>query len=134
MYILVSLEMGHTSKACPEEVIETERTSIKCVNCDQEGHRARDCPVDRVDRFACRNCKYVQTTYPTIFEYANTTKGNLGIAPPNAPNPVQLKASSASVASKVCSTYPFREGDSLTTRSGPFRQRLSQLQRWTRMS
>ncbi|KAL8689282.1 MAG: hypothetical protein Q9218_005014 [Villophora microphyllina] len=50
-------EMGHTTKACPEEATDFgQQASVKCFNCEEEGHRVRDCPVARVDRFACRNC------------------------------------------------------------------------------
>ncbi|KAL9132800.1 MAG: hypothetical protein Q9175_006028 [Cornicularia normoerica] len=51
-------ELGHTTRACPEEAVEnTDKVQVKCVNCDEVGHRARDCPAPRVDKFACRNCK-----------------------------------------------------------------------------
>lgn len=50
-------EMGHIAKSCPEELGEIERTVVKCVNCDEVGHRVRDCDKIRPDRFACRNCK-----------------------------------------------------------------------------
>ena len=53
-----SSELGHTVRACPEEAMEiTDRVEVKCVNCEAVGHRARDCPEPRKDRFACRNCK-----------------------------------------------------------------------------
>ncbi|KAL8798657.1 MAG: hypothetical protein Q9182_006490 [Xanthomendoza sp. 2 TL-2023] len=48
--------MGHTIKACTVEEGEVEKLTIKCVICETEGHRARDCKQVRVDRFACRNC------------------------------------------------------------------------------
>ena len=53
------IEMGHIAKSCPaEEALEdVEKTVMKCKNCDQLGHRVRNCPMPRVDRFACRNCK-----------------------------------------------------------------------------
>lgn len=52
------LELGHTTRGCPEEAGErADRVDIKCVNCEEVGHRARDCPTPRVDKFACRNCK-----------------------------------------------------------------------------
>lgn len=45
------------SMSCPEPPRErSDRVEIKCVNCDQPGHRVRDCPEPRKDRFACRNC------------------------------------------------------------------------------
>ncbi|KAL8842030.1 MAG: hypothetical protein Q9205_005050 [Flavoplaca limonia] len=52
-------EMGHTSKACTQEENEIEKPKVKCVICEEDGHRARDCTQVRVDRFACRNCKLV---------------------------------------------------------------------------
>lgn len=36
-------ELGHTSRDCPQEQMESERIVVKCYNCDQEGHRVRDC-------------------------------------------------------------------------------------------
>ena len=36
-----------------------DKVQVKCVNCEEIGHRARDCPIERKDKFACRNCKYV---------------------------------------------------------------------------
>ena len=54
-------EIGHTVRGCPQEPVENiDRVGVKCVNCDAEGHRARDCPEPRKDKFACRNCKYVK--------------------------------------------------------------------------
>lgn len=53
-------ELGHTTRACPEEATENpDKVEVKCVNCEEVGHRARDCTQPRKDRFACRNCKYV---------------------------------------------------------------------------
>lgn len=48
--------MGHISRSCKEERAERERVEVKCVNCSAVGHRARDCPEPRRDKFACRNC------------------------------------------------------------------------------
>ena len=45
------------ARDCSEEKIEKEATEVNCVNCDEVGHRARDCTKARTDRFACRNCK-----------------------------------------------------------------------------
>ena len=53
------LEMGHTSRGCKQDRTEVERVEVRCVNCNQGGHRARDCVEKRVDRYACRNCGYV---------------------------------------------------------------------------
>lgn len=50
--------MGHTARGCKQERNLVERVEVKCVNCDQPGHRARDCTEKRKDKFACRNCKY----------------------------------------------------------------------------
>ena len=50
-------ELGHTSRFCPEERIESsDRPTVACNNCGGEGHRQRDCKAPRVDKFACRNC------------------------------------------------------------------------------
>lgn len=50
--------MGHITKACPvEETDFGQPTVVKCYNCEEEGHRVRDCPKARIGRFACRNCK-----------------------------------------------------------------------------
>ena len=58
--MLLLTELGHTAKNCKEERrIVMDRVEVKCVNCEEVGHRARDCPKARTDRFACRNCKYV---------------------------------------------------------------------------
>ncbi|KAF7914885.1 hypothetical protein BELL_0029g00140 [Botrytis elliptica] len=43
-------ELGHTVKHCTEERVEGERVQV-------HGHRVRDCPIPREDKFACRNCK-----------------------------------------------------------------------------
>jgi hypothetical protein len=31
--------------------------AVQCVYCSEEGHRARDCPKERVNPHACKNCK-----------------------------------------------------------------------------
>lgn len=67
-------QLGHGKKNCPEEVVENvDRAQVKCYNwyvllvitftreiltilSEEIGHRVRDCPVPRVDKFACRNC------------------------------------------------------------------------------
>lgn len=54
-------------KSCKEELSVVERVEVKCVNCKQPGHRARDCKEARVDRFACRNCGYVAFALKTYF-------------------------------------------------------------------
>ena len=52
-------EMGHIAKMCKEDKREVEHTRVLCVNCGEEGHRARDCAKERVDPNVCRNCKSV---------------------------------------------------------------------------
>ena len=46
-------------KNCPEEKREREqKDAITCANCNNEGHRARDCPEPRKTSRGkgCRNC------------------------------------------------------------------------------
>lgn len=62
-------EMGHIMKSCKEELSVVERVEVKCVNCKQPGHRARDCKEARVDRFACRNCGYVAFGIETYYSF-----------------------------------------------------------------
>lgn len=69
-------QVGHTSKYCPEEKVENlDAPKVFCPNCNEDGHRIRDCelhlrpfemwskeltetlgPIPRVDKFACKNC------------------------------------------------------------------------------
>lgn len=52
-------ELGHIMKNCPEEKREREqKVAITCANCNNEGHRARDCPEPRKASRGkgCRNC------------------------------------------------------------------------------
>lgn len=50
-------ELGHSSKYCEQEKVErTDAPKISCYNCGGDGHRVRDCPEPRVDKFACKNC------------------------------------------------------------------------------
>ncbi|PGH09102.1 hypothetical protein GX51_00856 [Blastomyces parvus] len=46
-------QMGHGSRACPDERSVIEKVEVKCVNCNGIGHRARDCTEKRVDKFSC---------------------------------------------------------------------------------
>lgn len=49
--------MGHTKKYCSEESMgESERPVIMCYNCNETGHRIRDCPQPRATKGGCRNC------------------------------------------------------------------------------
>ncbi|OAG00065.1 uncharacterized protein CC84DRAFT_358809 [Paraphaeosphaeria sporulosa] len=52
-------ELGHIKKHCKQEVVEREKMTpiVTCVYCQEEGHRARDCPKERVNPYACKNCK-----------------------------------------------------------------------------
>jgi hypothetical protein len=51
-------EFGHIAKKCTAEAItEPDRPKIECINCREEGHRARDCPKERFDPTLCHNCK-----------------------------------------------------------------------------
>lgn len=63
---LTHLEMGHTSRGCKEERAIIERVEVKCVNCNEPGHRARDCTQPRRDRYGCRNCGYVNGSCVTV--------------------------------------------------------------------
>jgi ribosomal protein L32 len=36
-------EYGHVARECPQDKMEKERLVIKCFNCGEEGHRVRDC-------------------------------------------------------------------------------------------
>ncbi|MCJ1353730.1 MAG: hypothetical protein MMC33_003717 [Icmadophila ericetorum] len=50
-------QLGHTKKACPEELIEKEKVEDTCMNCKGKGHQMRNCPEARIDHNLCRNCK-----------------------------------------------------------------------------
>ncbi|KAL7622928.1 hypothetical protein AAE478_006607 [Parahypoxylon ruwenzoriense] len=41
-------EMGHVSKRCPQEKVERQRVAIVCFNCQQPGHRNRDCKFSKL--------------------------------------------------------------------------------------
>lgn len=50
--------MGHTSKACTQEKMDDPAAiSIVCSNCNEEGHRIRDCPTERQRRGAPKDCR-----------------------------------------------------------------------------
>ncbi|KAL5421165.1 hypothetical protein PMIN04_005785 [Paraphaeosphaeria minitans] len=52
-------ELGHIKMFCKQEIVEREKMTpvVTCVYCEEEGHRARDCPKERVNHYACKNCK-----------------------------------------------------------------------------
>ncbi len=55
---LIADQLGHTRKSCTEEKNEpADRATVRCFNCEGEGHRVRDCPNPRPERFVCKNCK-----------------------------------------------------------------------------
>lgn len=60
------LEFGHISRSCPQERIAVEQVEIKCVNCNELGHRVRDCKEPRRNKFACRNCGYSSHLPPRL--------------------------------------------------------------------
>jgi hypothetical protein len=35
--------LGHMKAKCPEEPNEIDRPIVKCYNCEEIGHRVRDC-------------------------------------------------------------------------------------------
>jgi hypothetical protein len=50
-------ELGHTRKGCTEEQREVEKVNIMCSNCNEEGHRMRDCQQERKTRGGAKTCK-----------------------------------------------------------------------------
>jgi hypothetical protein len=48
-----------STQRCPQEIVEHESSipAVQCVYCKEDGHRARDCPKERQNPFACKNCK-----------------------------------------------------------------------------
>lgn len=57
-------ELGHGSRTCPEEKMEKEKPTITCANCNNEGHRARDCAEPRKsNKRECKNCGKEGRTY-----------------------------------------------------------------------
>ncbi|KAG9246894.1 hypothetical protein BJ878DRAFT_247593 [Calycina marina] len=92
--------LEHQAKACPKEVVEKPKVEVFCFNCEQPGHRVRDCrlshcltisdtitshcltvfeiiadqfigPQARPDRFACRNCGKSNHSSKECPEYEN---------------------------------------------------------------
>ncbi|KAI1380817.1 hypothetical protein F4677DRAFT_199321 [Hypoxylon crocopeplum] len=41
-------ELGHISKHCSQDKMEKERVVVMCFNCDQPGHRVRDCECGQI--------------------------------------------------------------------------------------
>ncbi|KAF1836529.1 hypothetical protein BDW02DRAFT_225408 [Decorospora gaudefroyi] len=52
-------ELGHVRKHCKQDQVEQTKVQpeVVCVYCQGAGHRARDCPNDRINPYACKNCK-----------------------------------------------------------------------------
>ncbi|KAL6245917.1 hypothetical protein RBB50_007070 [Rhinocladiella similis] len=51
-------EIGHKSKACPQDKIEKEQPKVLCHLCGEEGHRVRDCTQERKKSGrACKICE-----------------------------------------------------------------------------
>ena len=75
LHVANPAELGHIAKSCTEDARErSDKVEVRCVNCDDVGHRVRDCPKPRKDRFACRNCGYVVCS-------ASTNSANLSSQP-----------------------------------------------------
>lgn len=92
--------MGHTAKFCKEERVVVDRVEVKCVNCKQPGHRARDCTEKRVDRFACRNCGYASHSRP--FREAGALTGFLSRSPDHRATDCPEPRSAEGVECKKC--------------------------------
>ena len=80
--------------------MDVDRVGVKCVNCDADGHRARDCPEPRKDKFACRNCKYEALTLYQRLELRCV--GNLATRQRSARSLAPPKGLNARSATKVC--------------------------------
>lgn len=69
-------ELGHIAKQCPQEKVVREVKVQTCYNCSGEGHRVRDCPEPRKDRFACRNCGYVNMSPRSPYLFIDVNVGD----------------------------------------------------------
>lgn len=94
------VELGHVRKHCKEEQAERETAApvIKCVYCQEEGHRARDCPQERVNRFACKNCKQEGHNAVCLRRFHRFPSFTNSLFRRSAPNLVPLRVSSAVAA------------------------------------
>lgn len=88
--------------------MEHDRVVVKCVYCDKVGHRARDCPDPRVDKFACRNCKYVYLVTDSHRIHLNLYVDNPAIKLSSVPNlnlPMVLNVDDATKVSYMTVLY-----------------------------
>lgn len=133
--------LGHISKSCPQDKVEKANTfEILCFNCNEPGHRVRDCkllppmleyvlladrlqgPTPRVDRFACKNCGFVTPQKDTMWD-ADNFPANRDIKSRTALSLAQPRMLSAGSATRV--SFCFRPTkELLTTASRPFLSRL----------
>jgi hypothetical protein len=97
---LIFPEMGHGSRSCKEERVVIERVKVKCVNCNEPGHRARDCKQPREDKFACRTCGSVFPSWTPSQLLTGVDLLNTRL--PNAPILARLKKLSANAVMNVC--------------------------------
>jgi hypothetical protein len=95
---------------------------VKCYNCDQTGHRVRDCkslticvhnarltkipgPIPRVDKFACKNCGFVFSSQPLYIQEADSCIASLATRWLSVRSRARLPTWSAANAVKVGSQF-----------------------------
>jgi predicted RNA-binding Zn-ribbon protein involved in translation (DUF1610 family) len=94
--------LGHISRSCKEERAEgNDRVEIKCSNCEELGHRVRDCVRQRKNKHGCRNCGYVAVVQTTNWLMLTFYEDLLSILLLIAPSPDLPKALNAADATKV---------------------------------
>jgi len=79
---------------CTEDKVEKEKTVIMCANCNNKGHRARDCTEPRkTGKRGCKNCGQ---------------EGHIAKECPEPPNPENVECkncgTSTSLSHSYCST------------------------------
>ena len=67
-------ELGHMSKACPQERMEHERVKVVCALCGEDGHRVRDCTQERKKPGGGRPCRICESTEHLAAECPNKEK------------------------------------------------------------